>query len=117
MYIKPVLLHSFQENPYKQVDRRLPVEHDYQVSFNYILNMKIPAGYQVQELPKSVSVRLPENKGDFRYEIKHNGQQIQLSTIVTIKQFLQPTDYYLYLKEFHNQVTAKFNEFIVLQKQ
>lgn len=117
LYIQPVLFHTFTENPFKPADRLLPIEYDYPSGFNYILNLKIPAGYQVQELPKPVSVRLPESMGDFKYVIQQNGNQIQLSSSVHTKAFLLPSEYYPYLKEFYNQITAKYNEFIVLQKQ
>lgn len=118
LYFQPVLWHHFQENPFKGTKRNLPIELDYPSSFQFILNLRIPAGYQVQELPKSALVTLPDNMGTFRYQatVKEDSQ-LQLLTIVQLKTVFIPVYYYSHLQQFYDQIIGKYKEMIVLKKK
>ncbi len=117
VYFNPVLLNEFTENPYKHEQRFLPVELNYPQTRTYILNLKVPAGYQVQELPKSVLMKLPDDLAEFRYQINYQGNLIQLLTTVNFKSPVIPGEYYDYLREFYDQVISKYREAIVFKKQ
>jgi hypothetical protein len=49
---------GMRENPFKAAERKYPVEMPYVRDDMYILNMQIPDGYEVDELPKSARVAL-----------------------------------------------------------
>ncbi|MDJ1468525.1 DUF3857 and transglutaminase domain-containing protein [Cytophagaceae bacterium DM2B3-1] len=117
LYFKPVMWHHFQENPFKGSKRNLPIELDYPESFQFILNLHIPDGYEIQEIPKSALVSLPDNIGVFRYQTSLNGAQFQLSTQLQIKSVFIPVDYYSHLQQFYDHVIGKFGEMIVLKKK
>ncbi|MDJ1504500.1 DUF3857 and transglutaminase domain-containing protein [Xanthocytophaga agilis] len=117
LYFKPVMWHHFQENPFKGSKRNLPIELDYPESFQFVLNLHIPDGYEIQEMPKSALVSLPDNIGIFRYQTSVNGSQFQLSTQLQIKSVFIPVDYYTHLQQFYDHVIGKFGEMIVLKKK
>ncbi len=116
LYFQPVLWHQFHENPFKGTKRNLPVELDYPKNFQFVLNLRIPANYQVQEMPKPLLLSLPGNMGNFRYQITANGPQLQLATSVQMKNVFIPAEYFSHLQAFHDQIIAKYKEMIVLKK-
>lgn len=117
IYFQPVLWHHFQENPFKGTKRNLPIELDYPSSFQFILNLRIPEGYQVQELPKATLVTLPDNMGTFRYQTTVKDSQLQLFTNVQFKTVFIPAYYYSHLQQFYDQIIGKYQEMIVLKKK
>jgi hypothetical protein len=116
IYLKPVLINNFKESPFKNTTRRLPVEFGYPISYNYIMNITIPEGYKVQEMPKPLVMKMPENMGDFKYNIQCTGQQIQILTNVSIKTQYVPVEYYSHLQQFFDMIVEKYAQMIVLQK-
>jgi hypothetical protein len=117
VYFNPVLLNEFTENPFKQEQRFLPVELDYPQTRTYILNLKVPAGYQVQEMPKSVLMKFPGELAEFRYQVNRQNDLIQLLTTVNFKSSVIPSEYYDHLREFYDQIISKYREAIVFKKQ
>jgi hypothetical protein len=117
IYLKPVLFNNYKNSPFKNTNRRLPVEFSYPSSYSYVLNITIPEGYKVQEMPKPLLLKLPENMGDFKYNIQCTGQQIQIVTNVAIKSQFIPVDYYTHLQQFFDTIVEKYAQMVVLQKQ
>jgi hypothetical protein len=82
------------------------------------LNMEIPAGYIVDELPAPLKIKLNE-KGDgvFEYRISSSGGYITLRSWLMINRtnFL-PSEYEL-LREFFNQVVKKQAAQVVFKKK
>jgi hypothetical protein len=117
VYFNPVLLNEFTENPFKQEQRFLPVELDYPQTRTYILNLKVPAGYRVQEMPKSVLMKFPGELAEFRYQVNQQNDLVQLLTTVNFKSSVIPSEYYDHLREFYDQIISKYREAIVLKKQ
>lgn len=63
IYFSPGIHAFFDSNPFKSATRYFPINFPYQVRADFILNMKLPAGYQVEELPKPQRTLLPNNGG------------------------------------------------------
>jgi hypothetical protein len=73
VYFSPILAEAVKENPFKAAERFFPVEMSACTDETYILNMEVPKGYKVDELPKSARVSLNENEGMFEYIIAESG--------------------------------------------
>jgi hypothetical protein len=117
IYIKPSLKTGFDENPFKQPKRDYPVEFSYPLRNNFSLNLTIPEGYMVEELPKSIRMKLPNNGGVFQYASSVKDDVIQLVIKIQIDQLrFEPEDYAL-VKAFFNQIATKSAEQIVLKKK
>ncbi len=116
LYFQPVVWHQFHENPFKGTKRNLPVELEYTKNFQFVLNLRIPDKYQIQEMPKPLLLSLPGNMGNFRYQATANGPQLQLVTSVQMKNALIPAEYFSHLQAFHDQIIAKYKEMVVLKK-
>ncbi|QEC69053.1 DUF3857 domain-containing protein [Panacibacter ginsenosidivorans] len=116
-YFSPMLAEAYKENPFKSAERLYPVEMGACMNETYILNMEIPKGYTVEELPKSTRVKLNEDEGMFEYIIGLSGDHIQLRcrTILSKATFL-PEDYTT-LRDFFTYIVKKEAEQIVFKKQ
>ncbi len=107
----------YKDNPFNAAQRLYPVEMPYCIDKTYILNMAVPAGYKVDELPKSSRVTLNEQDGMFEYLIQQNDDQIQMRCRIKLnKANFDPEDYET-LRNFFAFVVEKENEQIVFKKQ
>lgn len=116
IYFNPVLNEQIKENPFKAAERFFPVEMPSCTDEIYILNMEVPKGYKVEELPKSARVMLNEDEGMFEYIIGESGGRIQLRCRTVIKKAtFEPEDYQT-LREFFTFIVNKESEQIVFKK-
>ncbi len=116
MYIKPSIKTDFDENPFKLPKREYPIEFPYPFKDQYVINLTIPKGYVVDEMPKSIINNLLINASSFQYISSVIGSVIQLVVKIQINQLVyQPEDYSI-VKDFFNQVANKLAEQIVLKK-
>ena len=69
IYFNPFLNSGLAENPFKSATRSYPVEMPYISDSSYVLNMEIPAGYEIEELPKSEKFLLNQTDGSYEYLI------------------------------------------------
>lgn len=116
IYLNPMLYEKIDENPFKIEERKYPVDFGCPIEDMYMLNLTIPEGYVVEELPEPTSLKLPDNKGMFLYNIQTNGKNIQLNCQFKISKTLFVASEYKSIKEFYNMVIAKQAEQIVLKK-
>ncbi|MBL7816484.1 MAG: DUF3857 and transglutaminase domain-containing protein [Saprospiraceae bacterium] len=117
MYVKPTLKTDFDENPFKQEKRNYPVELPYPIRDQFVLNMTIPSDYDIEELPKEVSLGLPNGGGKFIYSCKKMNDNLQVMVRIDIKQLRYEANEYGNIKEFFNQIVTKKNEQIVLKRK
>jgi len=116
IYFNPMLAEAQKENPFKSAERFFPVEMPFCMDENYVLNMEVPEGYKVEELPKSTRVKLNEEDGMFQYLIGASGNHIQLQCRMQIKKALFEPEDYQTLRDFFAYVVSKEAEQIVFKK-
>lgn len=117
VYFNPIIgTHIQKENPFKAAERFYPVEMPYCIDETYVLNMEIPNGYKVEELPKSTRVNLNDTEGKFEYIIAASADLIQMRTrLILNKAHFDPEDYET-LRNFFTYVVKKQSEQIVFKK-
>jgi len=116
MYFSPFLFLMKTENPFKQEKREYPVDFVFPNQDKFNISLKLPDGYTVETLPKSISVAMPDNLGSFKYNISNNGSQVQLVSTVDINQAIINSEDYEALKNFFKEIVNKQTEKIVLKK-
>lgn len=116
-YFTPLLAESYKENPFKALERLYPVEMDACTNETYVLNMEVPKGYKVEEMPKSTRVMLNEDEGMFEYIIGLSGDHIQLRCRTVIKKATFFPEDYATLRDFFAYIVKKEAEQIVFKKQ
>ncbi|MET0465168.1 MAG: DUF3857 domain-containing protein [Chitinophagaceae bacterium] len=117
-YFDPVFLKTWHQNPFKSAERFYPVEMPYAVDQTHLFRMDIPEGYTVDELPKSVIVKLnKEDEGNFEYRtMEANGVITIRSRLRISRTYFDPEEYNM-LREFFNLVVKKQSEQIVFKKK
>ena len=118
VYINPMFAEGYKENPFKSEQRSYPVEMPYTSDETYIFNLMIPDGYVVDELPKSVVVKLNEaGDGRFEYRISESNGTVSMRSRIQLKRtYYDPAEYDI-LREFFNLIVKKHGEQIVLKKK
>lgn len=116
-YLNPMLNEGYKENPFKSAERKYPVEMPFVMDEIYTLNLDIPDGYEVDELPKPAKVLFNDNEGFFEYLIVKGDGNIQFrSRIKFNKANFKPEDYAT-LRDFFAYVVKKQSEQIVFKKK
>jgi hypothetical protein len=116
-YFTPLLAEAYRRNPFQAADRKYPVEMPYAIDYSYLLNMEIPVGYKVEELPKSVKVALNVGDGSFEYLVSADATNIQLRTHVKLNRARFLPEDYASLRDFFAYIVKKESEQIVLKKK
>jgi len=116
IYFKPLLFLEMKENPFKNDKREYPVDFEYLKMNKMTINYKIPEGYQVESMPESISLGLPENLGNFKYVIGQKENKLQFVYTLNLNTVLVPSNYYSSLKLFFDQIITKQSERVVLSK-
>ncbi len=118
IYFNPIPSSDIEkENPFKAAQRAYPVEMPYCTNKTYVLNMQVPTGYTVDELPKSTRISLNGNDGTFEYLIQHTDDNIQLMCRLKLnKATFEPEDYET-LRNFYAAIDEKESEQIVFKNQ
>ncbi|MBO9659296.1 MAG: DUF3857 domain-containing protein [Chitinophagaceae bacterium] len=117
-YFDPMFIKSWEQNPFKSAERYYPVEMPFAVDQTYLFRMDVPTGYTVDELPKSLVVKLnKEDEGNFEYRtMESNGVITIRSRLKISRTYFDPEEYDM-LREFFNLVVKKQNEQIVFKKK
>jgi hypothetical protein len=118
LYFNPMLGEGYRENPFKSAERFYPVEMPYTIDKTYLLQLAIPEGYVVDELPKQIMVKLnEENDGFFEYRLTQSNGTISLRSRLQLKRAYYLPEEYEVLREFFNMVVKKHSEQIVFKKK
>jgi Domain of Unknown Function with PDB structure (DUF3858) len=118
IYLNPMFGEGYRENPFKSAERVYPVEMPFTMDETYNLQMEVPQGYVVDELPKSMVVKLnEENEGMFEYRISQSGDNISFRSRIKLSRANYQPDEYEMLREFFSLVVKKQSEQIVFKKK
>ena len=117
IYFDPMLNYGLSENPFKAATRSYPVQFSYVLNSTYELTMEIPAGYEVEELPKSQKMILNETDGSYEYRVQVIANTIKLKTsFILSKAIYEPEDYNS-LRDFYGAIIKKQGDIIVFKKK
>lgn len=117
IYFNPMMWEGYKDNFFKAAERVYPVEMPYLIDETYVLSLEIPAGYQVEELPKSAKVQLSDANGFFEYLIVKSDQTINLRSRIKLNRAIFLPEEYNDLRELFSYVVKKHAEPIVLKKK
>ena len=116
IYFNPFLSGTLKENPFKSENRVYPVEMPYGINYTYMLNMEIPKGYVIDELPKPALVKLNDEEGYFEYILSKAEDIIQMRVKLVLNKATFLKEDYKTLRDFYAFVVKKESEMIVFKK-
>jgi hypothetical protein len=116
IYFIPLFFERLKENPFRNDKRDFPIDYNYPIDFKYISYLTLPEGYQVEEIPESLMLKLPNQEGKFIYDVKELGNQLVINCTFQRNQTIYPSSEYEEIKKFYEQIVKKQAEQIVLKK-
>ena len=116
LYINPMLGEEIKLNPFKSEKRLYPIEMPYREVKYFSLDIEIPQGYKVEEIPKSVRFNLNNNDCFFEYKSLLASDRIRLKCTIKINKCIFLAEEYESLREFYTLMIKKQSEQIVLKK-
>lgn len=117
IYFNPMIKEGLKQNYFQSMERNYPVELPYKMDETFLFQIQIPAGYMVDELPKSVKVSLNDSDGGFEYIITKSATDVTLRTKLQLNNTIFQPDEYETLREFFDFVVKKHAEQIVFKKK
>jgi len=118
IYFSPLLGEGYKDNPFKSAERRYPVEMPYGMDETYSLQLEVPNGYVVDELPKSMILKLNEEEQSmFEYRVSQSGTTISLRSRIKLVRANYAAEEYEMLREFFSMVVKKKADKIVFKKK
>jgi len=116
VYFNPLLSEKIIKNPFTAASRLYPVEMPYATDETFILNMEVPKGYMIDEMPKSTSISLNDKEGLFEYLINKNGNNIQVRCRLVFNKATYQSGDYESIRNFYADIIRKESEVIVFKK-
>ena len=116
IYINPMIDKQFTENPFRTETRTFPINFDYLTTYMQIVEIKIPEGYVVDEMPKPARMVMNDNDIVLTYRIGVDGNVIKVNYVYQLKKIIFPATDYDGIRDFFAKLVAKNSEQIVLKK-
>lgn len=116
IYLLPMLTEARTENPFKEAERRYPVDFGTAIDESYMTTFTLPEGYVVEEVPKAAALSLPDKAGRFTYQVGQTGNQLQVISRLTLRKPVYFAEEYATLRELFALVVAKHAERIVIKR-
>jgi len=117
IYINPFLMEQTEERIFTLEQREYPVDIAFPYIEKYILNLTIPEGYEVAELPESINMTLPDGSGSYLYMIENKNNILQLRCEEALKKPVYLPEEYETLKGLFDLIFEKEAEQIILKKK
>ncbi|QMW00470.1 transglutaminase domain-containing protein [Spirosoma foliorum] len=117
LYFKPMLTEAYQENPFKESFRRYPIDFTTPIDQAFTATYVLPNDFQVEALPKPVSIALPGNSGRFLYQVSIDTNQLRVNSRFILRKPIYNPNEYPALRELFIQIVAKHKESVVLKQR
>ena len=117
IYIYPMFYDQLKENIFKPDMRNFPIDYAYKQEKNIVVTIHLPDNMEIAEIPKSVSVKMPDNGAGFYYKISAANNVIQVNYRLSINKSLFLMNEYPFLKEMYFQIVNKHAEPVILKKK
>ncbi|MER2996047.1 DUF3857 domain-containing protein [Pontibacter populi] len=117
LYLNPVMGRGVKENPFKQPVRTYPVDFATPVKETIVCNIKIPAGWKVEEVPQSINLSLPGRGATYTYMVQQTGDILMIVSKLNVNKIIFTPEEYPQLRELYHQAVAKHAEQVVLKKE
>jgi hypothetical protein len=117
MYCSPVVHRMFSAPPFKATKRTLPVSMVFPIKQDYVVNLELPKGYVLEELPKPETTKLANNAGRAGVACS---QPMPGKVQIAIKNRLVQTEFsneeYPVLKQFFDAISKNSDIQLTLKK-
>jgi transglutaminase-like putative cysteine protease len=116
IFFNPKIIHRKIENVFKSEERTYPIDYNFPLKEQYIINITLPEGYVVDEIPERLIISIPNNKMKYTFALSSAGNALKLTNQFEINQTIFPGTDYPEVKKFYELMVTKEAEQVVLKK-
>ena len=116
MYINPLIFLHCEESPFKQSERKLPIEFSYTEQISMTISMTLPEGFVIDDLPKSKRLETSKKEISALYLITQNENKITIRYNFKLNKIIFNNTQYTGLKQFWDELADINNAQIVIKK-
>ena len=116
IYVNPFLCLNLS-SAFKAEKRDLPVEFAYNMVRKHAIEIEIPEGYEVEELPQSVNVKMPDGKLSARIVCQKMEQKVFIQFNYNRNTLFYGVEDYDILRNFYTILEQAGNSKLVLKKK
>jgi hypothetical protein len=116
IYLKPNLFTSLKTNPFLSESRMTDIYFGYLRSYSVNGVFKIPAGYKIDVLPKSVSMAIPDKSIVFKRIVAEQDGSVLVHYVIDLRRPAFNASEYAGVHDFFKKMYEMLNEQIVLKK-
>lgn len=118
IYFNPFFIKFFTRNPFQLAERNYPIDFGFKRNYGYEVNILIPEGYELKELPEKKAVNFNDNMGILNFDHQASNDRILLSFNLQLNTtFFGPENYKALQELFNYVVELQKNSLIVLKKK
>jgi len=116
IYVKPTMFSAIGKNPFLSEKRTTDIDFGYKNNYSIVGNFKVPAGFKVDALPKSVRMEMPDQSITFRRVTSEQDGIINVYYVIGYKKSIFFKEGYDELHDFYKKMYEMLGEPIVLKK-
>lgn len=117
IYVNPMIFKIWNENPYTNEKREVPIERPIKTNEDYAVSLTIPEGYDVEELPKPLNVQNSDGTITCKVWFVKNENTITVTYRYNVNRLFFMTDEYDDLRQIYDLIYSKCNEMIAIKKK
>ncbi len=115
IYLNPVLLGRWGENPFQRPERTYPVDFGYPIQIQQTLSLQLPEGYAVEERPQNAQIQFGDDGGTYTRLVQAQGNRLTVRMVYTLRQPVVGPTSYEGLREFFARIVDMEAEPVVLR--
>lgn len=116
IFINPFIIGKVSENIFKLEKRTYPINYGYPFQTRHTIQVAIPEGYTVDELPQNLAIGTSDKSAVMMVSYTVNDKTISINYIFNVyKHLFVPTEYDE-IKELYNKIVEKHAEMISFKK-
>ena len=118
LYLSPLADFGIGQNPFRRDSRAAAIDFGAAQLEMLIVDLTLPAGYELAEIPKPTVVNLPNDGGRLHYNVAAPGPgRVQLTSRLTLSNAVYAAEDYASLRELYRLLLARQSERLIIQKK
>ncbi|MEL6533875.1 MAG: hypothetical protein AAFQ98_00620 [Bacteroidota bacterium] len=117
-FIVPVMMdRTHISSPFEAENRHHFIEFGYPQQYDYKINVQIPKGLILEEIPERVSTTLPNRRASFFFMVQQEEDQLSIQSSFRLQTAYYAPGEYQALKNLFDQMADAYSQSLVLVKQ
>ncbi|GAB3856146.1 hypothetical protein GCM10028822_28090 [Hymenobacter terrigena] len=117
IYLSPLSEFGIGQNPFRREQRDFAVDFGIPQDETLVINLTLPAGYELAAVPKPAVVELPDGGGRYMCSVAATPGAVTLTSRLTLRNTVYSAAQYPNLRELYRLLLEKQGEKLIIQKK